>query len=153
VDHPLEDLVPRIDWTPFFATWELKGHYPEILSDRAHRRQARSLHADAVAMLDRIAAERLLRASAVVGFLAANAVGDDIELYTSTDRAGSPGSADTAPAAAEAAAGRTSPSRLRRAADVGILDYVGAFAVTAGLGIAETLRCSRPPTTTTTRSS
>ena len=58
VDHPLADLVPRIDWTPFFATWELKGHYPEILADARVGAQARSLHADAEALLERIVRER-----------------------------------------------------------------------------------------------
>jgi 5-methyltetrahydrofolate--homocysteine methyltransferase len=140
VDHPLEDLVPRIDWTPFFATWELKGHYPEILSDARIGDQARSLHADAVAMLDRIAAERLLRASAVVGFWAANAVGDDIELYTSTDRAGLAGILRTLRQQQQKPPGRPNIAVADFVAPrtSGILDYVGAFAVTAGLGIAET---------------
>jgi 5-methyltetrahydrofolate--homocysteine methyltransferase len=140
VDHPLEDLVPRIDWTPFFATWELKGHYPEILSDARVGDQARSLHADAEAMLERIAAERLLRASAVVGFWPANAVGDDIELYTSTDRAGLAGILRTLRQQQQKPPGRPNIAVADFVAPrtSGILDYVGVFAVTAGLGVAET---------------
>ena len=140
VDHPLEDLVRRIDWTPFFATWELKGHYPEILSDARVGDQARSLHADAEAMLERIATERLLRASAVVGFWPANAVGDDIELYTSGDRAGLVGILRTLRQQQQKPPGRPNLSVADFVAPrtSGILDYVGVFAVTAGHGVAET---------------
>jgi 5-methyltetrahydrofolate--homocysteine methyltransferase len=80
-DQPLDELVERIDWTPFFATWELNGRYPEILSDPRVGAAARSLHEDALALLDRIVSERLLAARAAVGFWRANSVGDDIELY------------------------------------------------------------------------
>jgi 5-methyltetrahydrofolate--homocysteine methyltransferase len=140
VDHPLADLVQRIDWTPFFSTWELKGHYPEILDDARVGEQARSLHADAEAMLERIAAEGLLRASAVVGFWPANAVGDDIELYTSADRAGLVGILRTLRQQQQKPPGRPNLAVADFVAPrtSGILDYVGAFAVTAGHGVAET---------------
>src|SRR5688572_15555398 len=67
-DYPLAELVERIDWTPFFATWELKGAFPRIFDDPRVGPAARSLHADALALLDRIVRERRLRADAVVGF-------------------------------------------------------------------------------------
>ncbi len=140
VDHPLADLVQRIDWTPFFSTWELKGHYPEILDDARVGEQARSLHADAEAMLERIAAEGLLRASAVVGFWPANAVGDDIELYRSSDRAGLVGILRTLRQQQQKPPGRPNIAVADFVAPrtSGVLDYVGAFAVTAGHGVAET---------------
>ena len=83
--HPLEDLVPRIDWTPFFATWELNGRYPGIFDDAVVGTAARTLHRDALALLDRIVSEGLLVANAAVGFWPANAVDDDIELYVDDD--------------------------------------------------------------------
>jgi 5-methyltetrahydrofolate--homocysteine methyltransferase len=138
-DHPLEDLLPRIDWTPFFAAWELKGHYPEILADVRVGAQARTLHADAEALLERLAADRLLRASAVVGFWPANAVGDDIELYASPDRAGLVAVLRTLRQQQQKPPGRPNLAAADFVAprDSGVLDYVGAFAVTDGHGVAE----------------
>src|SRR5262245_864112 len=84
--YPLAELVPYIDWTPFFATWELAGKYPRILEDNVVGSEARKLFADAEAMLRRIIAGNWLTASAVIGFWPANAVGDDIELYNDESR-------------------------------------------------------------------
>jgi 5-methyltetrahydrofolate--homocysteine methyltransferase len=139
VDHPLADLVPRIDWTPFFTTWELKGHYPEILDDARVGAQARSLHADAEALLGELATDGRLRASAVVGFWPANAVGDDIELYTSPDRAGLVAILRTLRQQQQKPPGRPNIAAADFVAprESGILDYVGAFAVTAGHGVVE----------------
>ena len=78
--YKLAELVPYIDWTPFFQTWELQGKYPRILEDNVVGAEAKKLFADAQAMLKRIVAEKWLTANAVVGFWPANAVGDDIEL-------------------------------------------------------------------------
>ena len=78
---PLEELRSRIDWTPFFQTWELKGKYPAILNDGVVGPQARSLFEDAEQMLDRIIAENWLEARAVVGFFPAASADDDIEVY------------------------------------------------------------------------
>ena len=83
---PLEDLVGRIDWTPFFQTWELAGHYPAILQDPVVGEAARNLDRDARALLDRIVRERLLTARAIVGFWPANAVGDDVALWADDQR-------------------------------------------------------------------
>jgi 5-methyltetrahydrofolate--homocysteine methyltransferase len=85
---PLATLVPYIDWTPFFAAWELKGKYPRILEDSRVGEQARRLLADGRRLLDRIVREELLEARGVVGFFPANAVGDDIELYSDEGRHG-----------------------------------------------------------------
>src|SRR5262249_57951030 len=85
-DQSLTDLVPFIDWSPFFATWELTGKFPAILDDAKVGEAARALYADARKMLDTITAERWFRASAVVGFWPANAQGDDIALYADEAR-------------------------------------------------------------------
>ncbi|MBS0194919.1 MAG: methionine synthase [Proteobacteria bacterium] len=79
-DVPLTELRTIIDWTPFFQAWELSGHYPQILDDDIVGAQARSLFADAQAMLDRIIAEKWLTAKAVVGIWPAHSIGDDVEL-------------------------------------------------------------------------
>jgi 5-methyltetrahydrofolate--homocysteine methyltransferase len=135
-DYPIAELVDYIDWTPFFATWELTGKYPAILEDAKVGPAAKSLYEDARAMLRRIVEERWFRASAVFGFWPANTEGDDILLFADEPR-GQPmailhtlrqqltrreGRANLA--LADFVAPRTS----------GIADYVGTFTVTAGLG-------------------
>ena len=136
--YPLEDLVPFIDWTPFFQTWELAGHYPAILDDEVVGETARSLYADARALLDRIVAEQRLEARAVFGFWPAQAVGDDIRLYTDESA--------TSVAATlhmlrqqldKKGDGRPNYCLADFVApsDSGVLDYMGAFAVTAGHGL------------------
>jgi 5-methyltetrahydrofolate--homocysteine methyltransferase len=85
-DYPLADLVPYIDWTPFFRSWELAGTYPAILTDSVVGESASSLFRDAQAMLDKIIAEKWLTAKAVVGFWPANRVGDDVALFTCEQR-------------------------------------------------------------------
>ena len=84
--YDLADIVPLIDWTPFFQTWELKGRFPAILEDEKQGEAARALWDDAQAMLKRIVEERWFNPKAVVGFWPANAVGDDIRLYTGESR-------------------------------------------------------------------
>ena len=84
--YKLAELVPYIDWTPFFQTWELQGKYPRIFEDNVVGGEAKKLFADAQAMLKRLVAEKWLTANAVVGFWPANAVGDDIELYADEAR-------------------------------------------------------------------
>lgn len=84
--YELSELVPLIDWTPFFQTWELKGRFPAILEDEKQGEAARALWDDAQAMLKRIVEERWFNPKAVVGFWPANAVGDDIRLYTGESR-------------------------------------------------------------------
>ncbi len=85
-DLPLATLRELIDWSPFFHTWELRGRYPSILEHPKHGEEATKLFADAQKLLDRIIAEKLLRARGVYGFFPANRVGDDVELYTDESR-------------------------------------------------------------------
>ena len=84
--YDIADLVPVIDWTPFFQTWELKGRFPAILQDEKQGEAARALWDDAQAMLKRVVEERWFNPKAVIGFWPANAVGDDIRLYTGESR-------------------------------------------------------------------
>jgi Methionine synthase I, cobalamin-binding domain len=133
-DYPLDELVERIDWTPFFATWELNRLYPAILSDPIVGPAARSLHADALALLERIVSERLLTATAAVGFWPANSVGDDIELYADESRNGRVGTIHTLRQQMVKPPGRPNLALADFTAprETGIVDYVGGFAVTAG---------------------
>jgi 5-methyltetrahydrofolate--homocysteine methyltransferase len=84
--YDLAELVPLIDWTPFFQTWELKGRFPAILEDEKQGEAARQLWDDAQAMLKRVVEEKWFNPKAVIGFWPANAVGDDIRLYTDESR-------------------------------------------------------------------
>lgn len=136
-NYDLAELAQVIDWTPFFSTWELYGKYPAILSDPTVGEEANKLFRDAQEMLSKIVAEKRLTASAVFGLYPANSVGDDIEIYTDEQRSGL----------------RTTIHMLRQQnkkaksqanyclADFiapksqGKLDYIGAFAVTAGIGL------------------
>ena len=137
-DYPLEELVPYIDWMPFFNAWEFAGKFPDILADPVVGEAARSLYEDGRAMLDRLVRERWLQARAVIGFFPAHSVGDDdLQLYTDDSRS--------------AALLRLHHLRQQKhkpqgqaqlcladyvaPADCGRADYVGAFAVTAGIGI------------------
>ncbi len=133
-DQPLDELVERIDWTPFFATWELNGLYPAILSDPVLGSAARSLHADALALLQRIVGERLLTAKAAVGFWPANSVGDDIDLYGDETRSGRISTIHTLRQQMVKPPGRPNLALADFTAprETGLIDYVGGFAVTAG---------------------
>ena len=85
-NYPLTDLVPYIDWSPFFLAWELSGRYPQIFEDAGVGGPARALFNDAQTLLTRIVNEKLLTAKGVVGFYPANSVGDDLEIYTDESR-------------------------------------------------------------------
>jgi len=140
-DYPLEDLVQRIDWTPFFQAWELSGKYPKILEDEVVGEHARQLYDDARAMLDRIVKEHWLTARAVVGFYPANSVNDDdIELYTDDSRSEVLTTLHHIRQQMERK-GKKQPNFCLAdyvaPKDSGIKDYLGAFAVTTGLGIDE----------------
>jgi 5-methyltetrahydrofolate--homocysteine methyltransferase len=138
-EYPLAELVERIDWTPFFQTWELAGHYPAILDDPAVGPAARSLFADATALLDRMVRERLVRASGAVGFFAAGAVGDDIELYRDAARREPLAVIHTLRQQMAKQPGRPNLALADFVAPVGsgVEDWIGAFAVTAGHGLDE----------------
>ncbi|HJZ42407.1 MAG TPA: methionine synthase [Hyphomicrobiaceae bacterium] len=141
--YKLAELVPYIDWTPFFATWELNGRYPAILEDNVVGAEAKKLFADARAMLERLVAENWLTANAVIGFWPANAAGDDIELFADEARGSPLAVLHTLrqQMAREARRDRanTALSDFVAPKETKLADYVGAFAVTAGIGEAEAL--------------
>jgi 5-methyltetrahydrofolate--homocysteine methyltransferase len=138
-DYPLAELVDRIDWTPFFQTWELAGHYPAILDDPAVGPAARNLFRDATALLDRIVRERLLRARGVVGFFPAHSVGDDIEIYADPERRERLAVVHTLRQQMPKPPGRPNLALADYVAprESGAADWIGAFAVTAGVGLDE----------------
>ncbi|MDB4987176.1 MAG: methionine synthase, partial [Myxococcaceae bacterium] len=138
-DQPLEELVPYIDWRFFFSAWELKGDVPEILDDPRQGEAARDLYDTARALLDRIIKEKLLRARGVYGFWPALSIGDDIVLYRAESlreevarfpmlrQQNDRGTGEHTSSLADFVAPKSS----------GLTDYVGAFAVTAGIGTDE----------------
>ena len=137
-DHyDLSKLSPRIDWTPFFSTWEMRGRYPRILDDEKLGVEARKLLADAHEMLRQIISEGWLTARAVIGFFAANSIGDDIALYRDDER----GEVLTTLHHLRQQKEKTGNQPEYCLADFiapagsGIIDYLGAFAVTTGIGI------------------
>ncbi|MCW0405320.1 Methionine synthase [Xanthomonas sacchari] len=154
-DYPLDDLVPLIDWTPFFQAWELAGKFPAILTDEIVGQQASELYQDARAMLQRIVAEKWLTAKAVFGLWPAQSVGDDVVVLT--DRESGNGNGESSGATAPLDHSRFSiPHSLHflrqqvdkpaerpdfcladfiAPRDSGKQDWIGAFAVTAGIGI------------------
>jgi 5-methyltetrahydrofolate--homocysteine methyltransferase len=136
-NYPLETLTEYIDWMPFFNAWEFHGRFPEILNDPVVGEASQTLYSDAQQLLQRLIEEKWLTASGVVGFFPANSIGDDIEIYTSKSRKNV----------------RTRLHHLRqqqhKRADlhnncladfvaprnIGVADYIGGFAVTAGIGL------------------
>lgn len=134
--HDLADLVPYIDWTPFFSTWEMRGRFPGILEDSVYGEAARPLYEDAQVMLKQMVAETWLTAKAVIGFWPANAVGDDIELYTGEDR--KERLAVLHGLRQQMARGSTranfSIADFVAPKESGLADYVGGFAVSTGFG-------------------
>ena len=131
-DWDLAALVPYIDWTPFFQTWELKGIYPKILDDPAQGAAARALMDDARAMLDRIVAERWFTPRAVVGFWPANAAGDDIRLFADATRSEPLATLHTLRQQTTKREGRPNVALADFVAPAGIADHIGGFVVTAG---------------------
>ena len=137
-DYALDELVPRIDWTPFFATWELAGAYPRILDDPKVGTAARELYADARRLLDRIVAEKLLTARAALGFWpAASTPDDDIVVYTDETRTATLATIHTLRQQMVKPPGRPNLALADFTAPIesGVPDFVGAFAVTAGHGL------------------
>jgi 5-methyltetrahydrofolate--homocysteine methyltransferase len=141
-DIALEELVRYIDWMPFFNAWEFAGKFPDVLTDPVVGEAASNLYADARRMLRRLVAERWLRANAVVGIFPANSVDDEIEVYTDESR--------------HEVLERLHHLRQQKAKpdgqphysladfvapkDSGVRDWIGAFAVTAGIGIDDKVR-------------
>ncbi len=140
-DVEIAELREYIDWTPFFQAWELAGKYPAILDDGVVGEQARILLGDAESLLDRLVAERRVRACAVVGFFPANAIGDDLELYT--DDARTERRAVLHHLRQQfAKEGRTNRclADFVAPADSGKPDWIGGFAVTTGIEVEEMAR-------------
>jgi 5-methyltetrahydrofolate--homocysteine methyltransferase len=131
----LAELARYIDWTPFFQTWELKGRYPKILEDEAQGPAARQLFEDAQAMLKKIIDEKWFAPKAVIGFWPANAVGDDIRLFTDEGRAQELATFFTLRQQLTKRDGKANValSDFVAPADSGRPDYVGGFVVTAGI--------------------
>jgi len=137
-NYSLASLVPYIDWTPFFQAWELAGRYPQILTDNKVGAEAKKLFDDAQVMLKCIVAEKWVTASAVVGFWPANSIGDDIAVYTDDTRSLQLMTLHTL---RQQIARDPSRNRSHTALadfiapkETGLADYIGGFAVTAGIG-------------------
>ncbi len=141
-DYPLSELRNYIDWTPFFLTWEMKGRYPAIFNDDKYGEESKKLFEDANKLLDKVIKENLLKAKAVLGLFPANSIGDDIEVY-----------ADASASKAVTTFHTLRQQGLKSAntknialadfiapAETGIRDYIGAFAVTTGIGIEDLIR-------------
>ncbi len=151
-DYDLAELVARIDWRPFFQAWELAGQYPGILDDAVVGETARNLFNDAQAMLQRIVGEKWLTARGVIGLWPANRVGDDdIEIFTDDTRSGVRAVVHTLrqqmdrPSRQQTNRKGKNRSNLALAdfvapKETGVADYMGGFAVTAGIGVDEIAR-------------
>jgi len=142
-DYPLGELLATVDWTPFFAAWEMKGRYPDLFDDPAAGGEARKLFDDAQRLLARLVAERRLKARAVFGLFPANSVGDDdIEVYADRDRTRVLTVLHHLRQQMERPPGRPNLCLADYVAprDTGVPDWIGAFAVTAGHGVDE--RCA-----------
>ncbi len=135
----LSELVDYIDWTPFFQTWELHGKFPRILTDEVVGKEATKLFEDAQAMLKQVVAEKWLTAKAVFGIFPANSIDDDIEIYADEARSSVLGIQHSLRQQTKKAAGQPNLSLADFIApkDSGLIDYIGAFVVTAGHGIDE----------------
>ena len=127
-DYPLSTLVKRIDWTPFFRTWELAGRFPKILDDETVGEAATSLYRDAREMLDRLVEEHWLTANGVLGLWPANSLGEDVRIWRDESREVT--LATSHHLRQQADNGRPSLSLADYVAPVGIDDYMGAFVVT-----------------------
>ncbi|MBN1299841.1 MAG: methionine synthase [Melioribacteraceae bacterium] len=138
----LEEIRNYIDWTPFFSAWELKGKYPSIFNNEKYGLEAKKLFEDANEILDKIIHEKLLTANGVIGLFPANSIGDDIEIYTTDNLKGL------------LATLHTIRQQTRKSGSIpnvaladyilpkssGKLDYIGMFAVTAGIGANELVK-------------
>jgi 5-methyltetrahydrofolate--homocysteine methyltransferase len=133
----LSDLIPFIDWSPFFHTWELRGRYPAIFDDPTVGKHARELFDDAQKLLNRISSEKLLTARGVFAFWPAKAVGDDVEVYTDETRTERLATFHFLRQQMKKPSGQFNHSLADFIAPEPSLDYLGGFAVTAGIGADE----------------
>jgi 5-methyltetrahydrofolate--homocysteine methyltransferase len=140
-DFPLAVLREFIDWTPFFHTWELKGVYPRILEHEKYGEQARTIFKEGNALLDQIIENKLIRARGVYGFFAANAEGDDVELYTDATRSQSLARLCFLRQQKDKEKDKAEPNRslsdFIAPRSTGLRDHIAGFAVTTGIGLHE----------------
>ncbi len=141
-DYPIADIREKIDWTPFFHTWELKGRYPQIFEDKRFGKEARKIFDDAQQLLDQMISDKWITAKGVIGIFPANARGDDIEVFKDEERKhlltifhtlrqqGDKGKERHDLALSDFIAPRES----------GKVDYIGAFSLTTGLGLKPVLK-------------
>ena len=137
IDYPLEEVRKYIDWQPFFNAWEMKGKFPDILNNPASGEAARKLYDEGLAMLDKMIAEKWVTANGVIGLFPANQVGgDDVEIYTDESRTEVRATLRNLRQQGEHREGvpNRSLGDFIAPKDTGLQDYVGGFAVTAGLG-------------------
>ena len=135
-NYSLEKLVPFIDWTPFFHTWEMKGSYPKILADPLRGEEAKKLFDDAQSMLQKIIAENWLSANGVIGFWPANTINDDdIEVYEDDTRTVIKTVLHTLRQQTKKPANEPNIALADFIAPKGHADYIGGFAVSTGFGI------------------
>ncbi|HEY9153835.1 MAG TPA: methionine synthase, partial [Opitutaceae bacterium] len=136
-DVPLEEIVPFIDWGPFFSAWELHGRFPDILKDEVVGAEATKLYEEGRRLLDRIVKEKRYHAKAVIGFWPANRVGDDIEVYSNQERSAVITTFHTLRQQLEKPADQFNHALADFIApkESGRIDYIGGFAVTAGHGV------------------
>jgi len=136
-DIDLNDVVPYIDWTFFFHSWQLRMKYPKILDDAEMGKEARKLYDDAQVMLDQIVNEKWLTANAVIGIFPANSSGDDVEIYTNEDRDELQSTFHFLRKQNKQPEGKVNECLADFIApkDTGKADYIGGFAATASIGI------------------
>jgi 5-methyltetrahydrofolate--homocysteine methyltransferase len=136
-DIPLTDIIPYIDWTFFFHSWQLRMKFPNILEDAEKGEEARKLYDDALVMLDTIVKEKWLQANAVIGLFPANAIGDDVEVYDDDTRSKIQTTFHFLRKQSKQPEGKVNECLADFIApkDSGKADYIGGFAATAGIGI------------------
>ncbi len=136
-DYPLSELRKYIDWTPFFITWQLTGKYPDIFNDRVVGKEAKKLFDDANQLLDKIISDKSLSANGMFGLFPANSISDDIEVYSDETRNKVQTTFRTIRQQSQKTAGQFNKalSDFIAPKESGLKDYVGTFAVTAGIGI------------------
>ncbi len=136
-DYKIDELIPYINWQMFFLAWNLPGQYPAVFEHKKYGKQAKELFSDANKMLQYIVDDKMLTVKAVFGLFPANAIGDDIEIYTDDNRSDSLGIIHNLRQQVEKNQGKTYSclTDFITPEDSGIKDYIGAFAVTAGFGV------------------
>lgn len=143
LNFPLNELRPYIDWTPFFLTWELRGRYPKIFDDPSYGSEAKKVFDDANAMLDKFIAEGRIKANGIIGLFPANTINnDDIEIYSDESRTGISAVFHTLRQQTQKSEGQPNFALADFIApkESGVKDYIGAFAVTAGIGLDEIVK-------------